>query len=500
MKKLNFKTNRKLRIGTTATVLTVAVVAAAVLLNVIVGILNDRYPLSLDLTADKNFTLSEESREVAEKVEKDVTITVFADEAITKNPSTTYDELNTVLRQFHQFTNDYNLLTDGKVTTKYVDLDKNPTLQAEYAKYEVGSGGILFQCGDQWRAITLDDLYLADDSEAYYTGQYYFTSLVEQKLASNINAVCGGKTVVLTFLTGHGEDEKAIASLKSLYEMNGYITETVDFTTATKVNEQSEAMIIVGPQKDFAEDEITRLRAWMLNDGKRERDLFVFCNYAASCPNLYEYLEVDYGIIVTDNVIIETDENNIPLTYYGSEPYSPLTTVKVTDLTMDIGTGKVIMPLTLQLKTNGQTDDSTYNVTNFPVVTFPETAQVINITEKGEAKKADEYPVVGMAYAYDYDNVGSERIENYVMVCGSYQMIDSINSNSYRNKELLLIPMRTVCNLGDTTVISGRDLTATSVAFSALTANILGLGVFTIGIPALLILAAVIVFIKRRHL
>ncbi len=500
MKKFSFKTNRKLRIGTTATVVTVVVVAAAGLLNVIVGILNDRYPLSLDLTADKNFTLSEESREVADKVEKEVTITVFADESIAKNPSTTYEELNTVLRQFYQFTNDYNLLTDGKVITKYIDLDANPTLQTEYTKYEVSSGGILFQCGDQWRAITLDDLYLVDDSEAYYTGQYYFTSLVEQKLATNINAVCGGKTVALTFLTGHGEDETAINSLRSLYEMNGYITETVDFTTATKVNEQSEGMIIVGPQKDFTEDEITRLRAWMLNDGKRERDLFVFCNYAASCPNLYEYLEVDYGIVVTDNVIVETDENNIPLTYYGSDPYSPLTSATETELTMDIGTGKVIMPLTLQLKTTASDDDSADNLTNYPVVTFPESAQVINVTEKSDAKDADEYPVIGMAYAYDYDNVGSERVENYVVVSGSYQMIDSVSSNSYRNEELLLIPMRTVCSLGDTTVISGRDLTAASVAFSAMTANILGLGIFTIGIPVLLVIAAVIVFVKRRHL
>ena len=74
MKKLNLnlKTNRKLRLGTTATLMTVVVIAAVMILNVIVGILFDAFPLSLDLTKDNTYTLSETSHKVAKNSKKAV--------------------------------------------------------------------------------------------------------------------------------------------------------------------------------------------------------------------------------------------------------------------------------------------------------------------------------------------------------------------------------------------------------------------------------------------
>ncbi len=511
-KRLNFKTNRKLRIGATATAVTAAVVVVIVLLNVIVGILNDRYPLSMDLTADKTFTLSEESHAVAEKVTKEVTITMFADKDLFENPNTSYSQTDTLFRQFYQFTNDYNKLTDGKVTTEYIDLDANPTLESSYSKYNVTAGSILFRCGDQWRTITLNDLYQEEYGDNYYyTGESTVYSLVEQKLATNINAVCGGKTMVVTFLTGHGENENSMSVLKELYEMNGYVIETTDFSTSTQISPDTGALVIMAPSKDFSTEEITRLRAWLKNDGKRERDLFVYCNYAAKCPNLYEFLEVDFGITVTDNLIWETDSNKIPMSYYGSYPYYPLTSVTSTDLTTEVGTADtIIMPLTLQLLTAKGSDITESSLTNYSMVTFPDTAMLVTTEAMQDEEatvdsivksKADAYPVIGMAYAYEYEyDDNNERVGNYVVVSGSFNFLDYVTSAQYANEELVLSPIRTVCSLGDTTVISAKNLTAQTVSFDALTANVLGLGVFTIGVPLILVVLALVVFIKRRHL
>lgn len=511
-KKVNFKNNRKLRIGTTATAVTVAVVAVIVLFNVVVGILNDRYPLSMDLTSDKSFTLSEESHAVAEKVTKEVTITMFADKSLFENPDTGYSETDTLFRQFYEFTNDYNSLTGGLVTTEYIDLDANPTLESVYSEYNVTAGSILFRCGDQWRTITLNDLYQEEyGDDYYYTYETTIYSLVEQKLATNINAVCGGKTVALTFLTGHGENQTYVSTLQELYEMNGYVIETTDFATATEISPDTGALVIVAPSEDYSTEEITRLRAWLKNDGNRERDLFVYCNYAAKCPNLYEFLEVDYGITVTDNLIWETDENNIPMSYYGSYPYSPLTTVSSTDLTKEVNTSDtVIMPLTLQLLTAEGTDTTESYLTNHSVVTFPETAMLVT-TEAMQAEdatvdsivktEAESYPVIGMAYAYDYEyNDDNEQVGNYVFVSGSYRILDYITTAQYANEELVLSPMRAACSLGDTTAISAKSLTAETLSFDALTANILGLGVLTVGVPVILVILALVVFIRRRHL
>ncbi|MBR5540547.1 MAG: GldG family protein [Clostridia bacterium] len=505
--KLNWRSNRKLRLGATATAITVVVAAVIVLINVICGVLADRFPWTLDLTADQTYSLSEESHAVADVVSAPIEIVVLAGEEYFSNPNMGAEEYDTIFRQFYLFTQEYETLSDGKITTTYVDLEKNPTLSSSYEeKYEATSGDILFLCGEQYRKISLDDL-LQEDVD-YTTYSYTVTSLVEQKLATNISSVCGGKTVTVTFLTGHGESESSIAALKSLYELNGYFTQTLDFTSAATISDTTGAIAIVGPTKDYTLDEIKRLRQWLDNDGKRGRHLFVFANYSGTCPNLYDFLSADYGITVTSNIIMETDANNYPMDFYGSYPYWPLTTVTSSDLTDSIANQKVIMPLTLQLLTDKSSDTEEEILTNHTLVSFPESSRLTALTDLLSAEsnddvvqvEADSYPIIGMAYARDLDVVNNQTVINYIVVSGSYQFADYATSSQYQNEGLVLEPLRTVCSLGDTVVISGKDLSADTFSVSTLTAQVIGLGVFTFGIPLVLVIICLIVFFKRRHL
>lgn len=505
--KLNWRSNRKLRLGATATAITVVVVAVVVLINVICGILADRFPWTLDLTTDQTYSLSEDSRSLAQSISADVTIMVLAGGDYFSQPNTGTEEYDTILRQFYLFTEEYGTLSNGKVTTNYIDLEKNPTMSASFEeKYEATSGDILFICGDQYRKITLDDL-LQQDTD-YTTYSYVITSLVEQKLASNISSVCGGKTVTITFLTGHGEDEKSIASLKSLYELNGYYTQTLDFTTAQTISETTGAIAIVGPTKDYSTDEIKRLREWLNNDGKLGRNLFVFANYTGTCPNLYDFLSVDYGITVTSNIIMETDANNYPMDIYGSYPYLPLTTIASSDLTATTAGQKIIMPLTLQLLTAKDSDTEKNLLTNHVLAAFPESSRLTALTDLLAAEsnddiaqvEADAYPIIGMAYARDYNVVNNQSVQNYIVVSGSCQFANYLTSSQYENESLAIEPLRTMCSLGDTVIISGKDLSTQTLTFSTLTAQVLGLGVFTLGIPLVLIVICLVVFFKRRHL
>ncbi len=505
--KLNLRTNRKLRLGATATAITVVVAAVIVLINVVFGILADRFPWTLDLTADQTYSLSEESRAVAEALSAEVAITVLADESYFSDPNFGSEEYDTVFRQFHRFTKEYGTLSDGKVATTYVDLEKNPTLSSSYQeKYDATTGDILFVCGSQYRKISVGDLMQEDvDYSTYVTT---VTSLVEQKLATNISSVCGGKAVTVTFLTGHGESEDAISALKSLYELNGYYTQTLDFTSAGTISENTGAIVIVGPVKDYSLDEIARLRNWLKNDGKLGRNLFVFANYEGTCPNLYDFLSADYGITVTGNIIMETDANNYPMDIYGSYPYFPLSTISSADLATSVSGQKVIMPLTLQLLTAKSSDTDNEILTNHTLVSFPESSrlaapqELMDATSNDEIPQveADSYPVIGMAYARDFNLVNNESVQNYIVVSGSYHLINYVSSSAYENEGLILEPMRTVCPLGDTVVISGKDLSADTFSMSSMTATVLGLGVFTLGIPVVLIAICLIVFFKRRHL
>ena len=496
---------RKLRIGATATAVTIAAVIIVLLLNVVMRLLNERFPLVLDMTADKAYTLSEQSHDVAATVDKDVAITVFVQERQLSNPSFGTD-LDMIARQFYQFSKDYGNLTDGHVTVEYVDLEANPEKLTAYSKYNVSSGSILFRCGELHRAITLDDLYVMDSTNYEYTGEYTITSKVEQMLAANISAVCSGNTKTVTFLVGHGESSAVITPLKELYELNGYLTEQVNYTTAAgTISETAGVAVIAAPSADYTVEELSRLRKWLLNDGKRERHLMVLCNPAAvgKCPNLYEFLKEDYGIEVTGSLIVETDSKKQPA---GANEYYPLTEIGLTELTVDISEGSVLMPLTLQLKTHYGTDTEKNALTNHPIITFDDTAKLVDAQVVADGSTpaqttAESYPVIGMAYAYDYDfDENNKTVGNYVIVNGSCLSSTYVTNELYDNENLFTYPMRTLCDLGDAPIISGRTTTNSLLYFSEMTGEILGIGVFIVGLPLIFVIAAVVVFLRRRHL
>ena len=72
--------SRRLRHGTMATVLSVCFVAAVVLVNVIASLLVERFPISVDLTANKIFELSQESIDYVQGLEQDIDVYVLATE------------------------------------------------------------------------------------------------------------------------------------------------------------------------------------------------------------------------------------------------------------------------------------------------------------------------------------------------------------------------------------------------------------------------------------
>ena len=63
MKRINMRYfhSRRFKFGSLATVITAVFVAAIILINVVAGLLLDRFPISIDLTADNRFELTQDS-------------------------------------------------------------------------------------------------------------------------------------------------------------------------------------------------------------------------------------------------------------------------------------------------------------------------------------------------------------------------------------------------------------------------------------------------------
>ncbi len=489
--------NRKLRYGTTATALTVIVVAGVILFNVVMSVLADRYPLRLDLTADKIFTLSDESVAVAESVTQDVNIIVYMDEEMFKNPSTSYTEMNNLLTQFYEALRQYNAKSDGHVTYSFANLTLDPGLASKYEDYQVTDGSILFECGERVSVVSIDDMYTYDEYYYYY-GSGTFESNVEKVLAANVLKVTGSNVTVVTMFTGHGEDSTVLSSIQNLLELNGYTVKTHDITTVADFDEESTIAVIPAPSADYTAEEVARLREWMDNNGARGRDLLFVPDFNVTYTNLGEYISDDYGIEVTRNMVVETDYSNL-FAYY---PYMTYADVADSDYTSSSDL-RVNAPYTLQLKLNGNNGTEAVSV-----FTFPESAELWDLTaaadedadtETNDPVKADEYPIVGMAYSTLADSGDAE--DSHVLVCGSIGYFSYLSSTSTSNEETFLNTFNGLTGYTAGVTISSKSLIAETADFgSSATKSFLGIGVFTIGLPAVLLVVGLVVFLKRRHL
>ena len=506
---------RRARIRATSIGITAVVAAVVIVLNIVVSLLADRYPLNLDLTEEAVYSLSQNSIDLAAQIDKDVEITFFLKDDLLKNPSTGNDTLDTVLRQMYTFSAEYASRCKSKIDIRFVDLTENPTLAGTYP-VDVADGDTLFQCGERVRHFTIDDMLTYEQVPNYQTYQYDYVyySTVEKTLATGFLSVVGDADMVLTFLTGNGESAQAIADMQAIYEDNGYTVKTLDFTTAAEIDEACTTMLIVGANIDFTDAQIERLTAWLNNGGKLDRHLYVLCDYAAGkLPNLYEFLETYYGIAVSDQIIYETDAGSL---YDARYPYFPLATIQENELMPDATGKRVLLGATLALDTKLAHDPDNLMVFDTDIITFPnQTTKLWSavVDENGapvydedgnptyEVREAAEYPLIGAALACEWDIVNNISVNSYVFVAGGYDFIGYVNySSAFSNESLILDPINTMCGNLINVKVESQKMDDETLMYTAKTARVLGLGVFTIGVPVLLLVAGLLVFIRRRHL
>ena len=539
-KKQKVADGRRFRYGSLATALTAVVIAAVVLLNVLVSALDAKFPLTMDLTGDKVLTLSEDTKKLAKSITEPVRITACIDESYFSEPNTGNNEMNAVLSQFYSTVKQLKSLSDGAITYNFIDLTKDVTEAAALSSYDVSDGEILFTCGKRSTVIGLDALMEYDDAyqqylqyQQYgmsYTGDYSFTSLVEPALVNGIQAVLNESLGSVTMITGHGEDENVVNALTESLKKNGYEVLTLDITTMENEIDKGTTMVVLpAPSKDFSADELALLRNWTNNDGYMNHQLAYVVNYAVFLPTLSEFFNDNYGIEVTPYWVSET--SNARLFNYGST----YTYGDLTDSDYTSAEEKAIKaPATVALKLHWD-QDKTLSKYNQAVFTFPDTAELIdyegytsdytalmenvNVDDltnnqkaelqekmnnliKDNTKTADEYPIVGMAYSRSLATVDGVSSSTGALVCGSSGMIGSnFTDATAKNETAFLAAFNGIAGNTKNVTVPGKSLSSSTVNFgSEAVKKGIGLGVFAIGLPLVLLAIGLFVFLRRRHL
>ena len=110
------RNRKKLKYGALATGITVVFIAAVVLLNVLVSVVMDRYPLKVDLTSSKLYEISQDSIDYVKNMSQDVEILVLAEES--------YFTTNNYMKIVPETLDKYRQNSNGHITVEFYNMVK----------------------------------------------------------------------------------------------------------------------------------------------------------------------------------------------------------------------------------------------------------------------------------------------------------------------------------------------------------------------------------------
>ena len=287
---------RRIRSVSAASILTITVLSIVVLGNVVVDLLCERIP-SLDLTQNKIYALSDDSKKLISSLDEEVKIIVcYKEESLRSNEyGRQTDEL---LQQYENY--------GTNIQVRFVDLLKEPEVSRQYSDYGVKQGSVLI-CSDQRiKAITLDDCIIQEKDESGYG--YSISSNAEQELTSAIAYVTEDSVVEVSVLEGHSEE--GCEDILNYLNENNYSVRIQNISTE-EINSTAKSVFIFAPMTDFTKDELEKLDRFLDNDGYFGKSIIYVASYdQPELPNLEAFLE-EWGMQVGNGIIVEQDSKNV---------------------------------------------------------------------------------------------------------------------------------------------------------------------------------------------
>ena len=230
-------------------VLTAALVLILIGIFILVNLLFMNLDIApFDFTAQKIYTLSDESKEQIANVQQNVTMYFFG-----------YDESSTpvtLAKQYHDVNN--------KITIQIINTSERPDLAAQY-NVTTSSQLVAVQATERYKIIDSSEMYTYDSS----SGQY--VDVTEQKLTNAILDVTIAQKPQIYFLTGHGEygidSSSAMGTLATYIENDVNDVNKLDLLTSD-MPETCDVLVIANPTSDFTDLETEKIQNYINAGGK----------------------------------------------------------------------------------------------------------------------------------------------------------------------------------------------------------------------------------------
>src|SRR5207237_5438362 len=211
----------------------VAIIGMAV---VVVNVLANRYDKSYDGTANKRYSLSDQTKKIVRELNQDATIRYF-------DQSTRYNQAKDILDQYSNLS--------PKIHIEYVDPDKSPEV-ARAAGIKNYGAAVVEIGGKKEEAKSL--------TEEGITGAFI------RVLKNNTRTVC--------FTAGSGEhqiddtDRNDYSRVKELVAKDNYESKSIDLLQKAEVPNDCTTLVVAGPTRDYQQPEVDAIKKYVEGGGR----------------------------------------------------------------------------------------------------------------------------------------------------------------------------------------------------------------------------------------
>ena len=243
----------------------------------------------IDLSQEKLYTLTEESKEKVKDIDKDVHMYFIG---------STDDDVNLSLAKQYKQANE-------KIVAEAIDINTRPDLAQKYG-VESGTQGIIIECGEKSQVLTEADLV------TYDTTTYETISIAEEKFTSAILSVTSDEVPKVYFLEGYSD----FSLNENMYYLDMFLAnevneiDTLDVLSVGKIPDDCDTLVITTPSKDF-DDVATNAIIDYINSGRNILWLNAAVTSDVDMPNVNKILAMYAVNPFETGIIRETDTNKM---------------------------------------------------------------------------------------------------------------------------------------------------------------------------------------------
>ena len=442
----------------------------------------------IDLSQEKLYTLTDESKERVKNIDKDVHLYFVG-----------YTDDNADLTLAKQYKD-----ANERIVAEAVDSESRPDLVEKYGIQDTGSSGIIVECGDRSKVLTASDL-VTYDSTTYET-----ISIAEEKLTSAILSVTTDDIPKVYFLEGYSD----FTLDYNMYYLSVYLenevteVDTLNILSTGNVPDDCDTLVITSPSQDFSNEVKTAIIDY-INRGGNILWLNAAMAVSADLPNVNEVLAL-YGVNPFDvGAIRETDSSRMVV----NSPDLVIPSLGYSKITEDIYSDGIIFryPTKININEEGLED---LKVVETDLVTTSESSYFRTDFNNSSAAAAEGEETGSFVVGAELEKTiteaneetGTSAVTSTLIIFGENYFISdypftqesqysAIQVSSY-NKDLVLNSLAYLSDREED--ITARKSTGT-VTYTATEQQDTIVRIIIFSVPAVIILAGLMVWQKRRR-